>query len=84
MPLVRAVYHNLLRCVAARSIQGRNDGEQGAQLPRRRITMRAPNDCGSPKSRKNVTRTSVQYICLRKTSGLNIGAPNLLLAPGAI
>ena len=84
MPLVRAVYHDLLRRVAARSNQGRNDEWQGAQFPGRRITMRAPNDCGTPKSPSNITRTSVQYICFRKTSGSNIGSPNLLLAPGAI
>jgi len=83
MPLVRAVYHDLLRRVAVRSNQGHNDGGQGAQLPGRRITMRAPNDCGAPKSPSNITKTSVQYICFRKTSGSNIGAPNLLLAPGA-
>jgi len=84
MPLVRAVYHDLLRHVAARSNQGRNDRGQGAQFPGRRITMRALNDCGAPKSPNNVTRTSVQYICFRKTSGSKIGAPNLLLASGAI
>jgi len=28
--------------------------------------------------------SSIQYICFRKTSVLNIGAPNLLLGPGAI
>jgi len=28
--------------------------------------------------------SSVLYICFRKTSGSNIGAPNLLHAPGAI
>jgi len=55
MFLVRAVYHDLLRRVAARSNQGRNDGEQVAQLPGRRITMMAP------KSRNSVTKTSVQY-----------------------
>ena len=60
MPLVRAVYYDLLRRVAARSNQGRNDGGQGAQLPGRRITMTPPNDCGAPKSPKNVTRISVQ------------------------
>ena len=40
MPLVRAVYHDLLRRVAARSNQGRNDGGQGAQFPGRRMTAR--------------------------------------------
>jgi len=84
MPLARAVYHDFLRRVAARSNQGRNDGEQGAQFPKRRITMRALNDCGARKSPNNVTRISMQYICFRKTSGSKIGAPNLLLAPGAI
>jgi len=78
MPPVRAVYHDLLRRVAERSNQGRNDGGQGAQFPGHRITIKAP------KSLNNVTSTSVQYICFRKTSGSNMGAPNLLLAPGAI
>ena len=64
-----------------RSNQGRNDEGQGAQLPGRRITVRASNDCATPKSPNNVTGTSVQYICFRKTSGSNIGVPNLLLAP---
>jgi len=78
MPLVKAVYHDLLRRVAARSNQERNDGGQGAPFPGRQITMRAP------KCPDNVTRTSVQYICFRKTSGSNTGASNLLHAPGAI
>jgi len=77
-PLDRAVYHDLLRRVAARSNQGRNDSVQGARFTGRQITMRAP------KSPNNVTRNAVQYICFRKTSGSNTGAPNLLLAPGAI
>jgi len=33
MPLVRAVYHDLLRRVAERSNQGRNDGGRGEQFP---------------------------------------------------
>jgi len=78
MPLVRAVYHDLLRRVVERSNEGRNDGDQEAQFPGRRITMEAP------KSPNNVTSISVQYICFRKTSGSNMGAPNLLLAPRAI
>jgi len=85
IPLGRALYyHDFLRRVAARSNQERNDEGRRAQLPGRRITMRAPNDCEGPKSPNNVTRTSVQYICFRKTSGTNVGAPNLLLAPRAI
>jgi len=75
MPLVRAVYHNLLRRVAERSNQGVTTG---VTIPGRRITMRAP------KSPNNVTSTSVQYICFRKTSASNMGAPNLFLASGAI
>jgi len=62
MSLVRAVYHDLLRRVAARGNQGRNDGGQGAQFPGRRISMRAPNDYGAPKSPNNVTRTSVHFL----------------------
>jgi len=78
MPLVRAVCHDLLGRVAACSNQGRSDGGQGARFPGRQIPMRAP------KSPNNVTRTSVQYICFRMSSGSNTGAPNLLLATGAI
>ena len=33
MPVVRAVYHVLLRRVSERSNQGRNDGGEGAQFP---------------------------------------------------
>ena len=84
MPLVNAVYHDLLRRVAARSNQGRNAGGQGAQFPGRQITRRAPNDCEAPKSHSNVTRTSMKCICCRKTSGSNIEAPNLLLGPAVI
>jgi len=78
MPLIRAVCHDLLRRVAECGNHGRNDGGEEAQFPGRRITMKAP------KSPNNVTSTSVQYICFRKTSGSNMGAPNLLLTPGAI
>jgi len=48
--------------------------------------MGASNDCGvAEKSQQchNIL-SSIQYICFRKTSGSNMGAPNLLLAPGAI
>jgi len=38
MSLVRAVYNDLLRRVAALSNQGRNDGGQGTQFPGRRMT----------------------------------------------
>jgi len=40
---------------------------------------------GAPKSPNNVTSiSSIQYICFRKNSGSNMGALNLLLAPGTI
>ena len=65
--------------------QGRN--KEGA-IPR------APSHYGGakslqegPRSPNNVTSSllsSIHYICLRKTSVSNMGAPNLLLAPGAI
>jgi len=32
---------------------------------------------------KGAVHSSIQYICFRKTSGSKMGAPNLLLAPGA-
>jgi len=70
----------------------RNEGGRGAQLYGRRITAGAPNHCVSAKSLRGRRKlqtlsqvlSSTQYICFRKTSGSNIGAPDLLLAPGAI
>ena len=70
----------------------------GAKFPMRRITMGAPNHCGRrrmtaggaewlpgpPKSPNNVTNTFFNTVhLLPKTSGSNMGAPKLLLAPGA-
>jgi len=48
--------------------------------------MGGPNNFGA---RRKVTTmspilVSIQNICFRKTSGSNMGAPNLLLVPGAI
>jgi len=65
MPLVRAVYHDLLRHVAARSNQGRMDGEQGAQLPGRRmmagrrkvLTMSQELQCSTFTSKRPQVRT---------------------------
>jgi len=37
---------------------------------------------GSPKSPNNVTSTSIQYICFRKTSGSNMGGAKLASFPG--
>jgi len=67
-------------------------GEKGGAIPR------APNHSGGGeilRGRRMIVEaqkaptvpqalSSIQYICFRKTSGSNMGAPNLLLAPGAI
>jgi len=63
--------------------QGCNEGD---------TCPRAPNRCGAPIDYgwlQNVATmsqvlSSIQYICFRKTLGSNMGAPNFLLAPGAI
>ena len=52
-----------------------------------RVTMETPNDCGvaekSQLGHKYFLQYSTVYL-LRKTLSSNIGAPNLLLALGAI
>jgi len=66
--------------------QRRNEGGKMGAIPR------VPNHYGgaeslqwAPKNLNNVASTfSMQYICFRKISGSNMGAPNLLLAPGAV
>ena len=60
--------------------QGRNEGGKGGTIPG------APNHWGGrwKVSTMSHALSSIQYICLRKTSGSNMGAPNLLLAPGVI
>jgi len=46
---------------------------------------RAPNHCGGQKfTTMSQALFSKQYICYRKTSGSNMGAPNLFLALLAI
>jgi len=59
--------------------RGVTRGARGAQFPGRRVNM---------GRRKLPTMSQVlpstQYICFRKTSGSNMGAPNLLLAPDTI
>jgi len=61
------------------SFKGVTRGARRAQFPGRRITM------GAPKNTKNVASTFfVTLNLLPKSSGSNMGAPNLLLAPGAI
>jgi len=60
--------------------QGRNEGDsKGATIPR------TPNHNGGVENLNNVTTTSFSVVhnCFRKTSGSNIEAPNLLLAPDA-
>jgi len=61
---------------------GRNEGTRGAQFPGSRATVRGaekPNHVTQALS-----STSIKYICFRMTAGSNMGAPNLLLVPGAI
>ena len=81
MSLVRAVYHDLLRRVPARSNQGRNDGCQGAQFPGRRITMKPPNDCGAPKSPNNVTSGGVAEGGWSAPGGTFMGAALWAMGP---
>jgi len=58
--------------------QRRNEGKKGAQFLERRVTA------GDQKvTTMSQARFLKQYICFRKTSGSNVGAPNLFLAPGA-
>jgi len=64
----------------------------GARFPGCRVTMGAPNHCGGaewlrrvPKSPNNLTSTSfIKVPLLRKNLSFNMGAPNLLLASGAV
>ena len=68
------------------SVQGRNEGAQGGH------NFRAPIHYGgaeslrrAPKSPQNITNTSFSAVNLRpKEVRFEHGAPNLLLAPGAI
>jgi len=59
---------------------------RGEQFSGRQITVWAPKHCGGRRKVPKLSQllSSTQYICFRKTSGSNIGAPDLLLAPGAI
>ena len=50
-------------------------------------SLRAESLWGAPESPNNIKSrllSSIQCICFQKTSGSNMGAPNLILAPGAI
>jgi len=72
--------HNALVFYLKSTSQGRNEGGQGGH-----------NSPGakSPWGRRKVPTmsqvlSSIQYICFLTTLNSNMGAPNLLLAPGAI
>jgi len=73
--------------------QSRNNGSKGGIIPRApyhcrgaKSLHRVSNDCGGCRKVPTMSHinSSVQYICFRKTSGSIMGAPNLLLVPGAI
>ena len=66
--------------------QGRKEWGRGAQFPERWVIMGGTEWLrGAPKiPTMSQVLSSIQYICFRETSGSNMGAPNLLLAPGAI
>jgi len=76
MPLVRAVYHDLLRRVAERSNQGRNDRGQGGHFPWRRITMRVL------KSPSKVTNTCSAVHLIPKDLRFEHGGAKLASCPG--
>jgi len=76
----------LLYHMKVRWLQARNEEGKGAQFPGRRVTMGAPNHCEGRRKVPTMSQvlSSIQYMCFRKTSVSNMGAPDLLLAPGAI
>ena len=84
-PALRPCYHadvlrnHRLHCT------GVTKGERGHIYPGAESLWGAESLRGEPKipSLSHV-RSSMQYICFRKISGSNMGAPKLLLAPGAI
>ena len=92
--ILQANWNSTHCCLVFTQTQERNEEGKGEQFPGRRVATGASNHCGerrmaagSPKSPNDVTSqvlSSVQYICFRNTSVSNMGAPNLLLAPGAI
>jgi len=65
--------------------RGVTKGQGGRNYPGPNHSGGAPNNCkGAKKTTMSHVNSSIQYICFRKTSGLKMGAPNLLLALGAI
>ena len=66
---------------------GGNEGGQGGHYsPRVESSWGRGMTAGVPESPNSATSTffKMQYISFRKTSGSNMGAPNFLLAAGAI
>ena len=88
MPLVRAVYHDLLRRVAARSNQGRNDGVKGHNSPgaeslwgrRKVLTILQELQCSTFASVRPQVRTYGRQTCLLPRMPSNPVTP-LKLAP---
>jgi len=74
-----------LSLLLASTKQRRNKGAREAQCPGRQATGAAESLAGRRKD-PNISQKlfSIQHICFLKTLGSNTGAPNLLLAPGAI
>jgi len=65
--------------------QGRKDGEEGGTIPRApdhyggaESLRGTPNVCWGRRKVPTISQlfASFQYICFRKTSGSNMGAPN--------
>jgi len=67
-------------------VQSAGGVTRGEKFHWRRITLSVPNDCGGAKKSQQCHNHFLQCstFCFRKTSGYNMGAPNLLLAPGPI
>ena len=69
----------LLGCLERQQRRNEGGGARGAQFPGHQITAG-----GAKKSQQCHKYFLQQYICFRKTSCSNMGAPNLFLGPGAI
>jgi len=66
--------------------RGVTSGGKGGAIPRAPNHYEAPNYCGGAWKVPTMSQvlSSIQKIWFRKISVSNMGAPNLLLAPGAI
>jgi len=58
--------------------QGGSEGGKGRTILRRRYTLGARNHCVGRRKGPTMSQvlSSVEYICFRKTSSSNMGAPN--------